>query len=111
MSTAFVTLVAAREAGLSLAAENGALRCRPAPSPELLERLRASKNELLQVLTGAHCRRCGERMAWLQPVGVVYADGTAEHHECRIWAAARRAVESPDALADPAEVMLRGEIA
>jgi hypothetical protein len=41
---------------------------------------------------------------------VVLANGEAEHHECRIWAAAERAVSSPDALADEAEVMPRGEI-
>jgi hypothetical protein len=49
-------------------------------------------------------------MGWPEPRGVVYADATAEHHACRAWAAAERAVESPDALADEAEVMLRGEI-
>jgi hypothetical protein len=35
--------------------------------------------------------------------------GTAEHHVHRIWAAAERALLSPDALADEAEAMLRGE--
>jgi hypothetical protein len=55
------------------------------------------------------CRRCGERMRWPAPDGVVYADGTAEHHTCRIWAAADRGLHSADALGDEAEVMLRGE--
>jgi hypothetical protein len=55
------------------------------------------------------CRRCGERMRWPAPDSVVYADGTAEHHACRIWVAAERAVNSPAALEDEAEVMLRGE--
>jgi hypothetical protein len=34
-------------------------------------------------LTGDLCRRCSEPMAWPAPVGVIYADGSAEHHECR----------------------------
>ena len=48
-----------------------------------------------------------------RPGGLVFADGTAECMRCeareveRLLAAGRRAVESPDALADPAEVMLR----
>jgi hypothetical protein len=29
------------------------------------------------------CRRCGEPMGWPAPCGVVYGDGTAEHHDCR----------------------------
>ena len=27
-------------------------------------------------------------MAWPEPAGVVYATGEAEHHACRLWAAA-----------------------
>ena len=52
-------------------------------------------------------------MAWPRPSGIVFADGTAECSRCeareveRLLAAGRRAVESPDALADPAETMLR----
>jgi hypothetical protein len=106
--TAAAALIAAREAGLTLTVEPHGLRCRPSPSPELLVRLRAHKAELLELLLGERCKRCGERLAWPSPVGVIYADGTAEHHECRLWAAAERAVLSPDALADEAEVMLRG---
>jgi hypothetical protein len=60
---------------------------------------------------GRRRRRCGERMGWPEPEGVIYADGTAEHHRCRVWAAAERAIASPDALADPAEITIRGEYA
>jgi hypothetical protein len=52
---------------------------------------------------------CGEWMAWPGPAGITYADGTAEHHACRVWAAAGRAVLSPAALADEAELTARGE--
>jgi hypothetical protein len=44
------------------------------------------KPEVIETMTGERCRRCGERMRWPEPDGVVYADGTAEHHACRIWA-------------------------
>jgi hypothetical protein len=98
----------AQDAGVTLAAEGGQVRvsAAEAPSPELLARLRAHKAELLGLLTGDVCRRCGRRMGWPDPRGVVYADGTAEHHECRIWPAAERTARSPDALADDAEVVL-----
>jgi hypothetical protein len=39
--------------------------------------------ELRRLLSGDACRRCGEPMDWLKPCGVVYGDGTAEHHACR----------------------------
>jgi hypothetical protein len=58
---------------------------------------------------GGFCRRCGKVMDWPGPAGVVHANGTAEHHACRLWAAAERAVLSPDALADEAELTVRGE--
>jgi hypothetical protein len=101
----------AQDAGVTLAAEGGQVRvsAAEAPSPELLARLRVHKAELLGLLTGDVCRRCGRRMGWPDPRGVVYADGTVEHHACRLRAAAERALPSPDAVADEAEVMLHGE--
>jgi hypothetical protein len=30
------------------------------------------------------CRRYGRLMGWLAPAGVVFANGEAEHHECRV---------------------------
>ena len=62
------------------------------------------------------CRHCGALLAWPGPAGIVLGDGTAECQPCadveawRLLEAGRRAVKSPDALADPAEVMLRGEL-
>ena len=100
----------AAEAGVNLRLVEGRPKMSGAPSPDLLARLRAHKEELTQILAGDRCRRCGERMRWPEPDGVVYADGAAEHHACRIWAANERALNSPDALADEAEVMLRGEL-
>ena len=85
------------------------LRATSGPPADLLARLRSSRVEIVEILDGNRCRRCGERMRWPEPDGVVYADGTAEHHQCRLFAAAERAVLSPDALGDEAEVMVRGE--
>jgi hypothetical protein len=56
------------------------------------------------------CRVCGERLDWPRPAGVTFADGSAECMACfdreagRLLAAGQRAVESADAVADPAEV-------
>jgi hypothetical protein len=110
--TAAALLVTLREAGASVRAEAGDLVVRaPANTlpASLVASLREHKGELLALLVGERCRRCGARMAWPGPAGVVYANGEAEHHACRLWAAARRAVESPDALADEAELTARGE--
>jgi hypothetical protein len=53
---------------------------------------------------------------WTRPGGLAFLDRSSAHVRCyeeaevaRLLAAGRRAVASPDALADPAEVMLRGE--
>ena len=86
------------------------------PPPELLARLREHKPAIVEILKADRCRWCGEPLGWPRPAGVVLGDGLAECMPCvdrevgRIWASAQRAVESPDALTDPAEVMLRGEI-
>jgi hypothetical protein len=104
-------LDAAKGAGIAVAVAGSELwlRGERQPAPELLDRIRAHKAELLEILRGDRCRRCGERMDWPDPVGVVYADGEAEHHACRIWAAAERAILSPGALEDEAELTARGE--
>ena len=86
-----------------------------APTLALVQRLRDHKPELIQILRGERCRRCGERLSWPGPAGVVFADGTAECMPCadrevgRIVTAAARAVEAPAALADEAETMLHPE--
>jgi hypothetical protein len=98
-------------AGLRLRAEDGQVRVAAdrAPPTELLERLRAHKSEILELLRSDRCQGCGERLAWPEPVGVVHGDGRASCFPCHHEAAARRAVLSPDALADPAELTARGE--
>lgn len=78
------------------------------PSPELLERLRAHHTELTAVLRGDACRSCGKAMSWPDPVGVILADGTAEHHECRLLAAAERALNGVIATSAEGE-LLEGE--
>jgi hypothetical protein len=62
------------------------------------------------------CRCCGEPIVWSRPGAIAFADGGSAHVACyeraeaaRIRAAARRAVESPDALADEAELTAHGE--
>jgi hypothetical protein len=84
-------------------------RAERAPPEALLAHLRARKGEVLELLRGERCRRCGERLAWPAPVGVVHGDGRASCFPCYYGAAAQRAVASPAALADPAELTARGE--
>ena len=114
--SAAVALRAEAEAGgvrLRLAGD-GKVRAAGAP-PELLARLREHKAELLDLLAGHVCRHCGEVMDWPAPVGRMFGDGTAAHHACheraeveRIRARAANAL-SAEALADEAEVTVRGE--
>jgi hypothetical protein len=82
-----------------------------------VEELRHRKPALLGVLMGDLCMYCEDAIDWRRPYGVTFGDGTAAHLGCyeeaevaRVCEAARRAVLSPDAIADPAEVMIRGEI-
>jgi hypothetical protein len=79
------------------------------PPDGLVARLREYRAEILELLRGGRCRHCGARLAWPAPVGVVHAGGKASCWGCYYAAAAHRAVASPDALADEAEVVLRGE--
>jgi hypothetical protein len=86
-----------------------------APPEAFLVRLAAAKPVLVQLLDGSLCRHCFERMDWRSGNSLAFGDGTAAHLTCadqlevaRLLAAGRRAVSSPDALADPAEVMLHG---
>ena len=68
------------------------------------------------MFSGDHCRRCGRLIDWRRD-GVAFADGTGAHLACheeaevtRLLEAGRAAVESPDALADEAEAMLKGPV-
>lgn len=85
------------------------------PGTELLTDLRSHKGEIFEILRGDRCRLCGAWLPWPEPAGIMLADGTAECMTCvdreawRVLAAAERAVASPDALADEAEITIRGE--
>ena len=116
MTAASALLREVRGVGLSVRLDGGRLLAAANSPPELLARLRAHKAEIVEILRADRCRWCGEPLRWPGPAGVVLGDGLAECMPCvdrqvgRVWGAAERAVESPDALSDPAEVMLRGEI-
>lgn len=90
--------------GAALRAEGGELVL-AAPeevvAPALLAELRAAKHELLALLRGDRCRFCGGPMAWPEPCGVVYGDGTAAHHGCRLLAAGGRFPSRPGDLRRP----------
>ena len=113
--SALATLHRAREAGVTLTLCGGRVDLAAAypPCAELLEALREHKAEIVQILNANACRLCGEPLAWPRPVGVILGDGTAECMGCfeaeawRIVAAGDRVVNSPDALADEAELMLQ----
>jgi hypothetical protein len=96
-----------------LKVEGGQLVATGARLPaSLVERLRASKAEILALLAppvsggirplvgnASCCRHCGEPMGWPRPVGLVFGDGTAAHHGCDVQAEAdrisRQAINAP----------------
>ncbi len=103
--------------GVTLSTVDGFIdwSAKQAPPEAFLVRLSAAKPELVQLLDGSLCRLCFEHMEWRSGNSLAFADGTAAHLTCadqleaaRLLAAGRRAVSSPDALADPAEIMLHG---
>jgi len=116
--TAAALLHEARAAGVEFAIVDGTIRLfsRAEPTPELLARLRATKPEITAILQGDACRTCGAPLAWPRALGLVFHDGTAECMPCcdgeveRLLAAGQRAA-NPDLAADPAETMIRGELA
>jgi hypothetical protein len=100
----------ARRSGVRLRLADGRkIKVAGNPDPDLLDRLRRHKPELIEIMTGDRCRHCGEPMAWPGPAGVVHADGTAEHHECRTWAAASRVLAGVVGTSDEGELIVRGE--
>lgn len=115
MSAAVALRAEAEAAGVRLRlAGDGKVKAAGVP-PALLARLREHKAELAELLAGHLCRHCGEVMGWPGPVGRMFGDGTAAHHACReraeverIRARAANAL-SAEALADAAEVTIRGE--
>jgi hypothetical protein len=113
--SAIRALAEARAADVELWCDGPRVRWRGSPTDELLARLRPFRAEVAEVLRGDRCRLCGGLLPWPGPAGLTYADGTAECMPCadgEAWSlleAGRRAVESADALADPAELTARGE--
>lgn len=105
------------EAGVQLHLDGSHVRLTATypPGTELLAALRTHKGEIFEILRGDRCRLCGASLPWPEPAGIVLADGMAECMTCadretwRVLAAAGRAVTSPDALADEAELTVRGE--
>jgi hypothetical protein len=134
MSTIEALLAEVAEARAVLSVERGKLVSRGEVLPDgLVARLLAAKPAVVEALrrqdrqsrpAGApkpaapdpsRCRYCGAFAGWPGPA-MAFADGSSAHVACyeraeveRLLAAARRVVESPDALADPAELLLRGE--
>src|SRR4051794_424323 len=78
-------LAEARHAGVELRVEaDGRVRLKPGNAlPGLLAALRAHKGEVVELLQGKRCRRCGEPIedrgvrAWIP-----FVDGTAAHDDC-----------------------------
>ena len=114
--TAAALLREAAQAGVTVRLTEGKPKVGGSPKPELLARLRENKATIVEILKGDACRWCGTPLDWPRPAGITFADGTTECMACadaeceRIWRAAERVTQSADARADPAEVMLRGEI-
>ena len=106
-----MALRAAEALGVGFRLEQGRIRFINGErlSQEQLAELWRQRAELTALLAGETCRRCGRPMAWPQPCGVVYGDGTAEHHDCRLTAAAGRALAGVVATSDEGELVVGGE--
>lgn len=106
-------------AGVSMRLDGGELVLSASPgavTPKFLVELRALKGELVALLRGYRCRHCGDRIDWIRPGGIAFADGMAAHLGCyegaeiqRIRGALRRATDGAALVDDLAEVMLAGE--
>ena len=115
MSAAVALRAEAEATGVRLRlAGDGKVRASGAPL-ELLARLREHKAELAELLAGHLCRHCGGLIEDLRPGWLAFGDGTAAHLGChdraeveRIKARAAKAL-SREAVADPAELTVRGE--
>lgn len=109
MNAACMLLDEANAAGVGIRLVGGRLKAGGNPPLDLLTRLRAHKAALTALLSGNVCRHCGRPMAWPAPVGVILADGTAEHHECRLLVAGQRAVAGIAATNDAGEMICPGD--
>ena len=76
--------VAALSAGVRLALRDELVEwtAEQPPTAELLAYLRDHKPEIAAILRGNACRWCGQALAWPDPVGVTFLDGTSECHRC-----------------------------
>ena len=107
MTPAAAALRQAGELGVLFKLEAGRVLCRhgDALPANVLRALREHQVEVREILAGYRCRHCGERISWLEPGGVPFADGRAAHLACyeaaeleRPRAAGQRAGEPPNAL-------------
>jgi hypothetical protein len=82
--TAAKLLAEAQAAGVAMTVAAGRLRLSAAREPpaNLVDRLRAHKAELIELLTGARCRHCGGALDWRRPDSVAFVDGTGAHLAC-----------------------------
>src|SRR4051812_9692961 len=93
-------LADARAAGLYLRLVEGKVRVTGTPEPTLLDRLRAHKGELAELLDGRHCRWCGQPVTdehYRHPGGTLalpFADGSAAHVTCHAQAEVDRLLEA-----------------
>jgi hypothetical protein len=118
ISTAASVLKEATSLGITFSVHGGLIQWKAArpPPDDVLGRLRAHKPELIEILAGDRCRYCGERIARLGPVGVVFADRTAAHVACfeqaeaeRLLAAAERALAGVVSTSDHGELLRAGD--
>jgi hypothetical protein len=77
-------MAAAHAAGIELSEVGGrlAVTAKAEPDPQLLQAIRRHKQELLDILRGDRCRRCGRLIDWKRPGSLVFADGMAAHGGC-----------------------------
>jgi hypothetical protein len=80
--TAAELLSLARWAGLDLWLEGSEARVAAEVSPELLERLRDHRPELVEILTGRRCRCCSTRITVERPAALLLPGGEVECFEC-----------------------------
>jgi hypothetical protein len=80
--TAAAVLREAAQAGVKVRLAEGKPRVSGNPEPELLARLREHKVDVVAILSADRCRWCSEPLTWPEPVGVTFADGTAECMAC-----------------------------
>jgi hypothetical protein len=82
VSAAAALLAEAHAAGVWVRLTGAAVKVTDTAPPDLLERLRAAKPELVAILKGDRCVDCGTALAWPRPAGVVFNDGTAACLPC-----------------------------